>query len=120
MLPTNISRISQHREPSLEGWYQGDAARMDRALYAKLVKRRLTPEGEVWQVDKEWMVEATGKGRGRIENPETGRREVTILDRTEHMSCVKIVSEQFVDYLHLAKDADKWVIVNVLWDYTAP
>jgi hypothetical protein len=27
----------------IEGWYQGNAARMDRALYAKLVKRRITP-----------------------------------------------------------------------------
>jgi hypothetical protein len=32
----------------IEGWYQGNAARMDRALYAKLVKRRITPTGEVW------------------------------------------------------------------------
>lgn len=103
----------------IEGWYQGDATRMERALYAKLIKRRLTPDSEVWQVDKDWMVDATGQGRGRIENPEKGRREVTILDMTDRMSCVRVVSEKFVDYLHLAKDAETWVIVNVLWDYLA-
>ena len=64
------------------------------------------------------MVDATGKGRGCIENPEMGRKEVTILDATETMGSVKIVSEKFVDYLHLAKEAGQWVIVNVLWDYT--
>jgi len=101
----------------VEGWYHADAERMGRALHPKLAKRRVTPEGEVWEVNKEWMVEATGDGRGRIENPQKGRKVVTILDTTETMACVKIVSEKFVDYVHLARDGDRWVIVNVLWDY---
>lgn len=101
----------------IEGWYYSDPARMERALYVQLVKRRITPEGEVWQVDKPWMIEATGKGKGKIENPETGRKEITILHQTERMASVMLVSEAFVDYLHLVKDAGKWVIVNALWDY---
>jgi hypothetical protein len=101
----------------IEGWYQGDAARMDRALYAKSTKRRITPDGEVWEVSKDWMVEATGSGRGKIEHPEKGRKEVTILDMTDRMGSVKIVSNEFIDYLHVVNDAGKWVIVNVLWDY---
>ena len=104
----------------IEGWYHGNAAQMDRALHTRLAKRRITPDGKVWQVDKEWMVDATGKGRGRMENPEVGRKKVTILDATETMGCVKIVSEKFIDYLHIARDGDKWVIVNVLWDYIVP
>lgn len=103
----------------VEGWYQGDAARMDRALHARLAKRRVTPEGEVWAVDKEWMLQATGDGRGRIENPEKGRKDITILDATETMACVKLVSENFVDYLHLAQNEGKWVIMNALWDYVS-
>ena len=103
----------------IEGWYQGDAARTDRALHTQLAKRRVTPDGEVWQVDKEWMVQATDDGRGRIENPEKGKKQVTILDLTDSMSCVKLVSEKFIDYLHLAKDEGQWVIVNALWDYVA-
>ena len=31
----------------IEGWYQGNAARMEQALHIKLTKRRITPEGEV-------------------------------------------------------------------------
>lgn len=42
---------------------------------------------------------------------------MTILDKTETMVCVKIVSEEFVDYVHLAQDGAKWVMVNVLWGY---
>jgi hypothetical protein len=101
----------------VEGWYQADSTRMERALHPKLAKRRITPEGEVWEVDKDWMVDATGNARGAIENPEKGRKEITILDKTDTMASVKLTSEQFVDYLHLACDEGKWVIVNVLWDY---
>lgn len=101
----------------IEGWYQGDAARMDRALHPKLAKRRVTPTGGIWEVSKEWMIEATGDGRGRTEDPQNGRKVVTILDTTETMACVKIVSEEFVDYIHLGRDGRRWVIVNVLWDY---
>jgi hypothetical protein len=103
----------------VEGWYQADASRMKRALYTKLTKRRITPEGDAWEVDKAWMVEATGNGRGRIEYPEKGRKDVTILDMTDTIASVKLVSNEFVDYLHLTKCEDKWVIVNVLWDYVA-
>ncbi len=103
----------------IEGWYQGDSERMKRALFVHLAKRRITPDGEIWQVDKEWMVEATAAGRGRIENPAQGRKEITVLDLTETMASVKIISEKFVDYLHLAKYDGQWVIVNALWDYCA-
>ena len=111
--------IKQAALDYIEGWYQADAARMARALHPVLAKRRIATEGEIWEVSKDWMVEATGNGRGRIEDPENGKKEVTILDSTEAMSCVKIVSEKFIDYLHLAKDNGKWQIVNVLWDFVS-
>jgi hypothetical protein len=109
--------IQQTAYDYIEGWYYEDAARMERALHDRLVKRRITPDGEVWQVDKDWMVTATGNGRGKIEHPEQGRKDVTILDLGERMASVMAISEVFVDYLHLIKDAEEWRIVNVLWDY---
>jgi hypothetical protein len=110
--------ILQVAHDYIEGWYRGDADRMDRALFTRLAKRRITPDGEVWEVTKDWMVGATGDGKGKIEHPEKGKKEVTILDMTGVMASVKIVSEEFIDYVHLVKHAGKWVIVNVLWDYT--
>lgn len=109
--------IQQAALDYIEGWYQGDATRMKRALYDQLVKRRITPEGEEWVVDKEWMVNATENGRGRLEQPEKGQKEVTLLNQTGRMGSVKIESDQFIDYVHLIKDAGDWKIVNVLWDY---
>jgi hypothetical protein len=103
----------------VEGWYQADGVKMEQALHDQLAKKRVTPEGEVWAVDKEWMVEATRNGHGKLEQPEKGKKEVTLLDKTERMVSVKIESEQFIDYVHLVKDAGEWKIINVLWDYRA-
>ena len=101
----------------IEGWYEVSASRMDRALSPHLAKRRIVTAAEIWHVDKTWMVAATGDGKGRIENPSKGRKDITLLDQTETMATVKIVSEEFVDYLHLAKCDGQWSIVNALWDY---
>jgi hypothetical protein len=103
----------------IEGWYEGNGARMERALSPHLAKRRVVSSEEIWDVSKEWMVTATGNGRGRIDEPEKGIKEITILDQTETIASVKLVSNQFVDYLHFVKIDGDWVIVNVLWDYVS-
>lgn len=101
----------------IEGWYEGNADRMNRALSPHLSKRRIVSSEEIWDVSKDWMVEATANGKGRLDEPKKGRKEITILDRTETMASVRIVSEKFMDYLHLAKADNIWIIVNALWDY---
>ena len=87
----------------VEGWYQGDAKRMDQALSKHLAKRRIASDEEIIDLSKEWMLTETENGRGRIENPEQGRKDITILAQTETMASVLLLSEDFVDYLHLAK-----------------
>jgi len=101
----------------IEGWYEADAGRMDRALAPYLAKRRVVSAVEIWDIDKAWMVSAAQEGRGKLEEPENGRREVTLLDRTGRMASVTVVAEAFTDYPHLAKTGDSWSIVNVLWDF---
>jgi len=101
----------------IEGWYMADSLRMIRALSPHLAKRRIVSQDEIWHVDKEWMVRATDEGRGRIEEPSKGKKDIIILDQTETMASIKIVSENFIDYLHLSKSTGKWEIVNALWDY---
>jgi len=101
----------------IEGWYSADTTRMNRALSCHLAKRRIVSPTEIWHVDKPWMVQATQEGRGKIENPPAGKRDITVLDQTDTMASVRIVSEKFVDYLHLAKCDGQWSIINVLWDF---
>jgi len=104
----------------IEGWYTADAARMDRALSSHLAKRRIVSADEIWHIEKPQMVELTGAGRGKLDNPECGRREVEVLDVHGPMASVKIVSENFTDCLHLARLDGEWRIVNVLWEFHDP
>jgi len=101
----------------IEGWYTADSRRMERALSPHLAKRRIVSADEIWHVEKPQMVEITGEGRGRLDDPEVGRKEVEILDVTGPMASVRILSEAVVDYLHFARVDGEWRIVNVLWDY---
>jgi hypothetical protein len=101
----------------VEGWYEGDAERMGNALSSDLVKRRVVSAQEIWDVSRDWMIEATGDGKGRLPDPASGRKDIVILDATETLATVKLSSNDFVDYLHLCKIDGFWKIVNVIWDY---
>jgi hypothetical protein len=101
----------------VEGWYEGKAERMAEALHPRLAKRGISATGEIYDVDRDWMIEATGKGQGRIDDPAAGKKEIIILDRTPAIASVKLVSNQFNDYLHLARIEGEWKIIHALWEY---
>jgi hypothetical protein len=101
----------------VEGWYEAKAGRMAEALHPKLAKRGISATGEIYDVDRDWMIEAAGKGQGRIDAPAAGKKEITILDRSPTIASVKLVSNQFNDYLHLAKIEGEWKIIHALWEY---
>lgn len=110
----------------IEGWYTGDAARMERALHPELVKRILVvDEGRgltfLDQMGMTRLVEGTRAGFGR-EVPESEQRtDVMILDVFGNAASVKIDAGGWIDYLHMVKSNDGWLIVNVLWERrTAP
>jgi len=68
-------------------------------------------------LDAEYMVASAGRGPRR----QFARKcDITILDLADNIASVKVVSEPFVDYLHLAKLDGKWSIVNVLYEDRAP
>ncbi len=103
----------------IEGWYQGDAARMERALHPDLVKRAPMPlptGKEVLQgASKHVMVEATRAGFGTKSPNAKQKIEVIVFDVQNKIASAKVVSGDFVDYLHLLKTDGEWKIVNVLW-----
>ena len=95
-----------------EGWFDGDAARMDRALHRDLVKRRSGDELGV--TPKEQMVELTERGEGR--GVATGGRiEVEIEDVYEEIASVTVHAPPYHEYLHLVRTSDGWRIANALW-----
>jgi putative lumazine-binding protein len=118
--PADASAIKQTALDYIEGWYEGNAERMERALHPELAKRivRTNPEGRsrLDQMSAMTLVQATRHGGGKDTPKEKQQKDVTILDFFENTASVKVVASDWVDYLHIAKSNGKWVIVNVLWE----
>lgn len=103
----------------IEGWYAGDAARMERALHPELAKRivKRGPDGrgELQNMGAMSLVQYT-----RSHKPETGKRaDVKILDVFGRTASVRVDAEAWIDYMHLAQQDGRWRIVNVLWELRA-
>lgn len=104
----------------IEGWYEGNAERMERALHPDLAKRGVFVDQKTGKIvmrslGAQDMVKYTKAGAGK--SPEKKEKvKLTLLDMYKNTACVKIVSPDFVDYLQLARYKDGWAIVNVLWE----
>lgn len=111
--------IKQAALDYIEGWYEGNAQRMERALHPDLVKREVNtmPTGKdvLFSVSASNMVEFTRAGGGSETPKEKQKNEVIILDVYQNIATAKAISADYVDYLHLAKINRQWKIVNVLW-----
>lgn len=105
----------------IEGWYTGDAERMERAVHPELAKRIVqtdTRSGQsiLGQQSAMTLVRNTRAGGGK-QTPEAQRlKEVTILDIYENAASVRVDASDWIDYLHLARWNGDWKIVNVLWE----
>jgi hypothetical protein len=105
----------------IEGYYTGDAARMERSLHPDLAKRIVRTDASsgknrLEQMTAARLVQATQMRKERPTPAEKQQKEVTILDLYENSASVKIIATDWIDYLHLARFDGRWVIVNVLWE----
>lgn len=103
-----------------DGWYQGDAARMERCLHPDLAKRAIfkTPQGQsrLDQMSALTLVKGARAGWGVNTPLDQHVKEVTVLDIYHNIATVKLVMRDWVDYLHIGRFNDEWVIINVLWE----
>lgn len=108
----------------VEGWYTGDAARMERALHPELAKRIVTTNQQsgrsgLGQQSALTLVLGTRNGGGRNTPPEQMQKDVVILDIFQNAASVRATMSGWIDYMHMAKWNGRWVIVNVLWELKA-
>jgi hypothetical protein len=118
--PADSAAIRQAALDYIEGYYEGDAARMERALHPELAKRivRTDSLGRSFlsHMGASHLVAGTRAGGGR-ETPAAQRRtDVSILDIFRGAASARIDAGGWIDYLHLARVDGRWVIVNVLWE----
>ena len=102
-----------------EGWFDGDAERMDRALHPGLAKHALnqdaTRSGTLDVTTKDEMVEATKRGQGKQrDTPDRGIR-TDILAVSGDIACASVHSTVYVEYALLARTIDGWRITGTLW-----
>src|ERR1043166_652676 len=105
----------------IEGWYEGDAARMESALHPELAKRMIftdpkTGRSQFNHMGAMQLVQNTRHGGGSKTPKDEQLKEITILDRFNNAAVVKIVASGWIDYLEVAKFNGQWKIINVLWE----
>src|SRR5579862_6359842 len=107
----------------IEGWYTGDASRMERALHPELAKRIVTTDektghSHLGQMSAMTLVDNTRAGGGKQTPIDRRREDFRLLDIDRDNAVVKIVAADWIDYLELARWNGQWKIVNVLWALT--
>jgi hypothetical protein len=113
MAATDRELINQAICDYFEGWFDGDAARMDRALHPDLVKRS-PGEEDMAIFTKERMVELTAQGEGTHEAADR-RLDITISDVCDDIASVVVDSAPYREYVHLVRMPDGWKITNTLF-----
>ncbi len=107
----------------LEGFYEGDTTKLIRSLKPSLYKFGY------WRSDKSGKYEADGQmtfkealayaNNVRIKKnfaKTNAPKEVIVFEVAEHIASAKVTAWWGIDYILLARDGDKWVIEQVLWE----
>lgn len=107
----------------VDGQLEGDPDRVARALHPDLAKRRVTGDTPderlgLQRMTREELVAFTRAGA--LKTPrEQWNRSCTLLDVTGDAAVVRAETPWFVDYFHMGRYGDRWIIVNALW-YSKP
>lgn len=107
----------------IEGYFEKDAKRMERALHPELVKRTLAIINDstdfIVNLGATFMVFRAGTNDNKHAlNPEKGLvATVEIFNITGNAASAMVSTNQykFIDYLHLCKTKGEWKIINVFW-----
>lgn len=107
----------------IESQHVPNSAQMERALHPRMVKRTFWKDKEtgkdyVRETSTESMVllaESYNKKKDKF--PAVPRKEVRFLDVSDRTASIKLIADDWIDYLHLVKLNGSWKIINVLWQY---
>jgi hypothetical protein len=105
----------------VDGQLEGDAARVARSLHPDLAKRAVAGDGpskrELFPLRRMSSDELVGlTAQGALKTPrDKWQREVRVLDITGNAAVARVETPWFVDFFHLGRFGDRWLIVNALW-----
>ena len=107
----------------IEGWYTGNAARMEQAVHPALVKRIVMTDSTgapfILEMGATQLVRNVRMGGGTRTPAAQQRKDVRVLDIFQNTALVRVDAATWVDYLNLVKWQGRWVILEVLWENRA-
>ncbi|MEZ0611685.1 nuclear transport factor 2 family protein [Fibrella sp. WM1] len=115
--------IKQAALDYIESQHTPNPAQMERALHPRMVKRtfwkdKATTKDYVRETSTESMVLlAESYNKKGDQFPATPKKEVKFLDISDRTASVKLIADEWIDYMHLVKLNGAWKIINVLWQY---
>ena len=120
--PADSAGIRQAALDYIDGFYSGNAERMERALHPEVAKRIVRTDAQsgrssLDQMSAMTLVQVTRSMAERPVPEEERRSDVVILDIFENVASVRVDATTWIDYLHIAKWNGEWKIVNVLWEW---
>ncbi len=107
----------------IEAQHNVRPGQFERSAHPRMVKRTFWKDKET---NKEYLRETftdamvllsatyNKNGDGFPKNP---KKEVVILDIFDKTASVKLIADEWIDYMHIVKLNGKWQIVNVLWQF---
>lgn len=115
--------IIQVSKDYLESQHKPNAKQMENALHPRMVKRtvwkdKVTQKEYIDEYFAENMIILAERYNVKGDKfPKNPRLEVKLLDVSDKTASIKILADEWIDYMHLAKINGQWKIINVLWQY---
>lgn len=115
--------IKQAALDYIESQHQVKPEQMERALHPRMVKRtfwkdKATGKDYLRETTSESMIllaESYNKNGDKF--PANPKKEVKFLDVSARTASVKLIADEWIDYIHVVKLNGVWKIANVLWQY---
>lgn len=115
--------IKQTALDYIESQHNVNPDQFERAAHPRMVKRtfwadKSTNKEYLRETFKDAMVllaETYNRNGDRFSK--NAKKEVVILDVFNKIASVKLIADEWVDYMHIVKLNGKWTIVNVLWQF---
>ena len=118
MDPAAVKAIEAVAYDYVDGQLEGDPARVARSLHPDLAKRAVKTDPDetlaLRRMSKDELVDLTRQGALKTPRDQWSR-SVRVLDIAGNAAVARVETPWFIDYFHLGRFGDRWVIVNALW-----
>ncbi|MFK7001588.1 nuclear transport factor 2 family protein [Flavobacterium oreochromis] len=107
----------------IESQHNPNPSQMEQALHPRMVKRtfwkdKSTEKDFLRETTTESMVllaESYNKKGNKF--PKNPKKDIIFLDVSNRIASLKLIADEWIDYMHIIKLNGKWKLVNVLWQY---